>query len=151
MDFSEIRDDFNARVQRIVWCTVTTVDTKGRPRSRILHPYWEETTAWVLTSRHSLKEKHLAANPHVAISYWDPQHQQVYAEGIAEWEDGQAEKTRIWETVKATPEPYGWDPGMIWSGPDDPGYGLLKITPRRIELSALSDLPLGKGPRVWKA
>ena len=91
MEFSEIRDDFEARVRRIVWATVTTVDTKGRPRSRILHPYWEGTTAWVLTGRQTLKTKHLALNPHVAICYWDPKHEQVYAEGVAEWADDQAD------------------------------------------------------------
>ena len=39
--FSEIESEFHKRVSRIVWCTITTVDAKGRPRSRILHPLWE--------------------------------------------------------------------------------------------------------------
>ena len=49
-DFSEIEDEFNARVQRIVWCTVTTVDEEGRPRARILHPVWEGSTGWICTT-----------------------------------------------------------------------------------------------------
>lgn len=151
MEFSEMQDEFEARVRRMVWCTVTTVDTLGRPRSRILHPYWEGTTAWVLTRRHSLKEKHIAANPNVAICYWDPQHQQVYAEGVAEWADDAAERARLWNTVNGTPEPYGWDPGTIWSGPEDPDYGLLKITNRRIELFSLATMAGGQPPMVWKA
>lgn len=28
--FQDIAQTFDARVRRIVWCTVTTVDTKGR-------------------------------------------------------------------------------------------------------------------------
>jgi hypothetical protein len=38
---------------RIVWATVSTVDRQGRPRSRILHPYWiwdsEELVGWIAT------------------------------------------------------------------------------------------------------
>ena len=74
--FAEIEKDFMERVARIVWCTVTTVDRKGRPRARILHPIWERSTGWIATGRSSFKGKHLEANPYVSLSYWDPQHQQ---------------------------------------------------------------------------
>ena len=149
--FAEIEQDFQQRVARIVWCTVATVDTKGRPRTRILHPIWEGSTGWIATGRHSLKEKHLAANPNVSLSYWDQEHQQVYVDAKAEWVDDQPEKLRIWELYKNTPGPYGYDPGIIWrDGPDDPGYGLLKLTPRRIELYSLQDLITGTEPTVWR-
>ena len=39
--FDDIRHHFMARVQRIVWATVSTQDTEGRLRSRILHPIWK--------------------------------------------------------------------------------------------------------------
>jgi hypothetical protein len=32
---------FVAMAHRIVWCTVATVDSQGRPRSRVMHPIWE--------------------------------------------------------------------------------------------------------------
>ncbi len=150
--FAEIEDEFHARVSRIVWCTVATVDTRGRLRSRILHPIWEGSTGWIATGRHSLKEKHIAGNPHVSLSYWDQEHQQVYAECKAEWEDGAAEKLRVWELYKNTPPPYGYDPAIIWqAGPSDPQYGLLKLTPWRIELYALKDLVTGTAPQVWQS
>ena len=101
--FAEIEEEFAARVSRIVWCTVATVDRQGRPRSRILHPIWEGSTGWIATGRHSLKEKHLAANPYLSISYWDQEHQQVYVDAKAEWQDDQAEKLRIWDLYKNTP------------------------------------------------
>ncbi len=85
--FAEIEEEFVARVSRIVWCTVATVDRQGRPRSRILHPIWEGSTGWIATGRHSLKEKHLAANAYVSLSYWDQEHQQVYVDAKAEWID----------------------------------------------------------------
>ena len=148
--FAEIADEFNRRVRRIVWCTVSTIDRKGRPRSRILHPIWEGTTGYIATGRHSFKEKHLAANPFVSLSYWDPQQEQVYADCRSEWEDNPAEKRRIWELYKSTPPPLGYDPAMIWrGGPDDPVVGIMKLTPWRIELSSLRALTEPK--LIWRA
>ena len=149
--FADIEEEFTARVSRIVWCTVATVDRQGRPRTRILHPMWESSTGWIATGRHSLKEKHIAANPHISVSYWDQEHEQVYVDAKAKWEDDQTEKVRIWELLKNTPAPYGYDPAMIWqAGPDDPEYGVLKLTPWRIELYALKDLITQAEPQVWK-
>jgi general stress protein 26 len=149
--FGDIETEFHTRIARIVWCTMATVDTRGRPRTRIIHPIWEGSTGWIATGRHSLKEKHLAANPNVSLSYWDQQHQQVYVDCTAAWTDDQAEKVRVWDLYKHTPPPLGYDPQMIWQGgPEDPGYGLLKLTPRRIELWSLADLISGTEPAVWR-
>lgn len=149
--FDEIADEFHNRVARIVWCSVATVDTKGRPRQRILHPIWEGPTGWIATGRHSHKEKHLEKNPYVALSYWDQQHQQIYIDAKAEWVDDAAEKKRLWELYKSTPPPLGYDLQMIWQGGlEDPTYGLLKLTPWRIELFALNDMFVGKEAQVWR-
>ena len=148
--FAEIEAEFMDRVRRIVWCTVVTIDRQGRPRSRILHPIWEGATGWIATGRHSFKAKHLEANPHVSLTYWDPQHKQIYAECAVEWEDSGAEKRRLWELYKSTPPPLGYDLGIIWKGADDPELGLLKLTPWRIELSALTDIFSRKPPLVWR-
>jgi general stress protein 26 len=149
--FDEIKDEFNARVQRIVWCTVTTVDGKGRPRSRMLHPIWEGPVGYIATGRNSFKAKHLGKNPFVSCTYWDPQHQQVYAECKAEWVEDKKEKQRIWDLYKDTPAPYGYDPAMFWpGGAGDPGFGLLKLTPWRLEISAIADMMTGAQPKVWR-
>lgn len=151
-NFGDIEAEFQARVQRIVWCTVATVDRRGRPRTRILHPIWEGTTGWIATGRQTLKTKHLADNPYVSCSYWDQQHQQIYVDCKAEWVDAKPEKDRIWDLYGKTPPPLGYDLGMIWQGgKDDPTYGLLKLTPWRIELWGLTDLMTGKEPQVWRA
>jgi hypothetical protein len=55
-------------VERIVWCTVTTV---GRaPRSRLMHPVWwwdgGNPVALVTARPTALKRRHLAANPVVS-------------------------------------------------------------------------------------
>jgi hypothetical protein len=147
--FSDIQADLDARVRRIVWCTVATVDTKNRTRVRILHPVWEGSTAFICTGRHSLKEKHLAHNPHVSLSYWDPQHQQVYAECRAQWVDAPAEKKRIWELFASTPSPYGYDPIQFWpGGPASDDFGVMRCTPWRIALTSMT--PTGFESRVWQ-
>lgn len=113
---------------------------------------WEGTTGWIATGRNTLKTKHLARNSNVAVSYWDPQQQQVYAECLASWEDDPKEKRRVWDLFKNTPPPYGYDPGMIWQGGvEDPTFGALKLEPHRIELSSLGDMMTGAQPRVWRS
>lgn len=149
--FDEIKDDFLARVERIVWCTVTTVDRRGRPRSRILHPIWEGATGWIMTGRHSFKERHLAASPYVSLSYWDQQAGLAYAECRAEWEESAAEKRRLWELYKLTPPPLGYDPALFWPGPDHESFGLLKLTPWRLEVHSLQELMQGTPSRVWRS
>jgi general stress protein 26 len=148
-NFSDIEQEFNARVARIAWCTVATVDRAGRPRTRILHPIWEGSTGWIATSPQSHKAKHLAKNLYVSLSYWDPQHQQVYVDAKAEWVSDMATKQRIWDLYKNTPPPLGYDPKIIWQGGvEDPGYGLLKIIPWRIELFGLATMMTGG--TVWR-
>ncbi len=154
--FAELADGFNDRVNRIVWCSVTTTDRRGRPRSRILHPVWEGSTGWIATGRHSHKAKHLAGNPYVSLTYLDLPpgnplgQQQVYAECKAEWEDGPAEKRRLWDFIKNAPPPAGYDPALFFQTVENPEFGMLRLTPWRIELSALGDMMTGQEPRIWR-
>jgi general stress protein 26 len=148
--FSEIEADFLARVREIVWCNVATVDRRGRPRSRILHPIWEGATGWILTDPHSAKERHLAGNPYVSLCYSNANLGQVYAECLAEWEDRPAEKARLWDLFAQTPPPVGYDPIAFWpGGKDDPRFGVLRLVPWRIEVTSLGDLIKGGG-KTWQ-
>ena len=150
--FEDIRADLEERVRRIVWCTVTTIDRNDRPRARMLHPVWEGSTAWICTSRVSHKAKHLAHNPHVSLSYWDPQHQQVDADCAVEWVDDVEEKKRVWQLFKSEAQPYGYDPAMFFpTGPEDEAFGLMKCVPWRLELAGMkldADPPFES--RVWR-
>jgi general stress protein 26 len=156
--FAEIEEEFLARIKKIVWCSVATVDREGRPRSRVLHPIWEGSTGYIATGRSSFKAKHLARNPHVSLMYWYPdlEHglagaQLVYVDARTEWLDAAADRRRIWDLFKNTPPPLGYDPAMIpvWKdGPDSPEFGVLKLTPWRIELSGIAEM-MGQEPRVW--
>lgn len=150
--FDDIRDEFNRRVNRIVWCTVATVDRKGRPRSRILHPIWDGSTGWIATGRTSLKAKHLEKNPYASLTYWDPQHEQVYVECKASWDDSPATKERLYQMYLAAPPPLGYDLKLFWpQGAADPGLGALKLEPWRIEVSSLGDMATGKPALVWRS
>jgi len=149
--FADIEEEFLSRIEKTVWCTFATVDRKGRPRSRILHPIWEGSTGWVLTGRKSLKSKHIEGNPFVSLCYWDPDHKQVYADCEAAWIDELDVKQKVWDLYKNAPPPMGYDPAMFFQSVDDPGTGALKLTPWRIELFSLTDLASGKGSSVWHA
>lgn len=149
--FDDIAADFHERVSRIVWATVTTVDRKGRPRSRLLHPLWDGTTGYIMTGPASHKARHLAQNPYVSVSYWDPKHDTAFAECKSEWVSDAAEKQRVWDLFKSTPEPYGYNPAMFWpDGPASPAFGVMKLTPWRIELYSLADLAQRKAAKVWR-
>ncbi len=149
--FADIEFEFNRRVTRIVWCAFTTTDTKGRLRSRMLHPIWEGSTGWIATGRNSHKAKHIGAHPFVSLTYWDPQQEQVYADCRATWDDSRAMKTRLYEMYRDAPPPLGYDLKMFWpAGAEDPNLGALKLEPWRIELSSLRDMASGKQPLVWR-
>ncbi len=132
--FAEIESEFIRRVHTIVWCSFATLDTKNRVRSRILHTIWEGATGWILTHRHSLKEKHLAHNPHASLAYVADIAKPVYVHCTAAWDDEAASKERIWEMFKAAPPPLGFDPAPFFQSVDHPECGLLRLTPWRIEL-----------------
>ncbi|MEM7131503.1 MAG: pyridoxamine 5'-phosphate oxidase family protein [Chloroflexota bacterium] len=147
-DFADIKDEFIERVEDAVWCNAATVDSQNRPQSRVLHPIWEGPVGWVAVNRESPKAKHLAANPYISLAYIKDPMKPVYAECGALWEDDQAIKERIWELFKSTPEPVGYDPGMIWKNAQDPKYGLLKLEPWLIRLY---DLLNQNSHRIWRA
>lgn len=140
---------------RIVWCTVATVDSHGRPRSRVLHPYWElaDTTVvgWIVTRPTPLKRANLRHSPFVSCSYWDPAHDVAVAECSATWVTDLAERDRVWGLLAAAPPPLGWDPSSIFpAGPTDPGAGLLRLTPWRLSSNRAADFAAGRPAAVWR-
>jgi len=147
---------FIAVAHRIVWCTVATVDRHNRPRSRILHPYWERTddglVGWVTTRPTPLKRAHLDHSPYVSCSYWDTTHDVAVAECHAEWIDDLDIKAHAWDRFRAADEPLGHDPYTIWpDGPGDPDAGVLRLRPWRIRVAGMEVL-LGRAPALtWTA
>jgi len=120
--FAAMEAEFLARVSRMVWCNVATIDRQGRPRSRILHPLWEGPVGWIGTRRESLKARHLAAQPFVSLAYIADVAKPVYVDCHAAWIDDAAANL-------------GYDPAPIFERVDHPNFGLLQLEPWRIELA----------------
>jgi general stress protein 26 len=149
-NFSEIEAEFIQRVHTMVWCSAATIDSQDRPRSRILHPIWEGATGWIGTHRDSYKSKHLAHNPHISLAYITNVMKPVYVDCTAAWVDDLDEKRRVWDLFKNTPEPLGYDPAQDFIRYDHPNYGLLKLTPWRIDLVSFPAPSFEEGTLVWR-
>lgn len=150
-DLGSTADAFVAMAHRIVWCSVATVDSRGRPRSRMLHPIWEwdgqELVGWVGTTP-SPKLAHLARTPYLSCTYWDPAQDTCTAECRAEVLTDDVTCTRIWNLFVSTPEPLGYHPAAIgvpgWDAPDAPGFVVLRLRPWRLRVHPLSILLAGR-------
>lgn len=156
-DFEEIAAEFQARVERMVWCNVASVDEKGRPRSRIMHPIWEDQVGWIgtwLTSnkasheQESLKIMQLRRNPYVSLAYVSEVMNPVYVDCQVEILDTVAAKRQFAELAASFPEPYGYVTAQIFGEPDDPRFGVLRLTATRI---ALVEFPAPPGKvAIWR-
>ncbi|MEW6207441.1 MAG: pyridoxamine 5'-phosphate oxidase family protein [Acidobacteriota bacterium] len=143
--FDEIEEEFIRRAHTAVWCSMATLDTGNRLRSRIMHPFWEGAVGWVATRRGSLKAKHLARNPHASLAYIADVFRPVYVDCTAEWDDSTGSKRYVWEKFSSLPPPLGYDPAIIFQSIDDADYGVLRLAPWRVELFDM----LGE-TRVWR-
>src|SRR5262245_22446484 len=132
----------------MVWCAVATVDTRGRPTTRLLHPLWEGQRAWITTYRDSPKATHLASTPYVSLAYVADVARPAYADCRAEWVDDPAERRRVWELFRAAAPPLGFDPAPIYGSPDAARFGLLRLVPWRIRLT---DTTAQDHYRIWRA
>ena len=145
LKFEEIQVEFMRRAAQAVYCSMATVDRKGRPRSRILHPIWDGPIGWAISWPESHKTKHLQANPYISLAYIYDRDKPAYADCRAEWVGEESEKIRIWELHKSLPSPLGFDPEPHYGSIHHKYYGLLKFTPWRIELGHLNGEPL-----IWR-
>jgi general stress protein 26 len=144
--FAEIEAEFIQRVHAMVWCSMATLDTKNRLRSRILHPLWEGATGWASARSHSLKATHIAHCSYVSLAYVSDIARPVYVDCTADWESDREKKKHVWEMFRSTPPPAGFDLGNIFKSVDDPEFGVLKFTPWRLELFDVSN---PENRRVW--
>lgn len=139
-NLSDVAPAFVEMAHGIVWCGVATVDTKGRPRSRMLHPIWEwdgnTLVGWVATSPTPLKRAHLKASSFVSLNYWSTSQDTCVAECRAEWAFDDETRIRIWDLFKNGPEPVGYDPAMIpgWDEPTSENFAALRLQPWRLRV-----------------
>lgn len=152
VEFDDLKPEFNRYIQDIGYCSLITVDRKGRPRARVLLPVWEvvdgRPVGWLAAFKTPVKTAHIANNPHVTCSYWSPRQNCVFIDARAEWVADQGVKKQVWELYrKGSPTGVGYDPQRYWSGgPADPEFGLLRMDPFRVQLVR------GRGlhSRIWQ-
>lgn len=150
--FAEIAEEFHSRVARIAWATVATVGSDGAPRTRILHPIWEDNIGWIATTSDSYKVRQIRREPRVSLTYWDQAQDNVHVEAVATVAEDQDDRSRIWDLFVATPPPLGYDPIAFWKGgPTDASYTLVRLDPTRIELTGLSHIATGRPALVWRS
>jgi hypothetical protein len=149
-DFAEIEAEFLQRVRSMVWCSAATVDSKNRPRSRILHPIWERQRGWIGTHRGSYKSRNLERNPYISLAYITDINRPVYVDCMAEWVEDMGEKKRIWDLFADTPPPIGYDPAIDFIAPDHPTFGVLRLIPWRIAIVSFPAPSHEEGQRIWR-
>lgn len=144
--FETIREEFFGYVQAFVYCCMATLAPNDRPRTRIVHPIWEDDgTGWILSVPDTPKSRHLAHCPYVSLAYFahDMQHP-VYLECSAQIVTDRTEHLRVWEIIKHAPPPMGYDPAPHYGSVEHPHWGVIRLEPYRIEL-----YQLGGESRIW--
>jgi hypothetical protein len=151
-ELATVAPAFVAMAHRIVWATVATVDGRGRPRSRILHPLWEldgdALTGWIATGPTPLKRAHLERSPYVSVNYWSPEHDTCTAECSAVWAFDDETRIRIWNAFKSAPAPVGYDPAIVpaWrDGPTSDAFAVLRLAPWRLRVMPGTAMLTGTG------
>jgi len=151
MLLSEVAPGFVQMAHEIVWCSVATVDTAGRPRTRIMHPIWEwdgeSLVGWIATGPTPIKRAHLGVTPNVSLSYWSPNQDTCQVESTATWAFDDATRTRVWNLFKYAPEPVGYDPAVIpvWESPTSESFAALRLDPWRLRVFPGTMLGSGEG------
>jgi hypothetical protein len=153
-DLAQIAPAFVEMAHQIVWCSAATVDASGRPRSRILHPYWEwdgtTLVGWIATGPTPVKKAALDRNPAMSLNYWTPTHDTCTADCATEWLPADEDRIRVWDLFKNGPAPVGYDPAIIppWKdGPLSEGFVPLRLDPYRLRVFPGTVL-LGQGGTV---
>ncbi|MGE0621547.1 MAG: pyridoxamine 5'-phosphate oxidase family protein [Pseudomonadales bacterium] len=133
----------DAASKKAVWCAIATVCGE-EPRVRIVHPTWDGDVLWFATGPDSPKAQQLEENPNVDIQYQvePPEFVHVMVRGTAELVTDPALKRHAWEAIDYDLTQFGS------TGPEDPNFLPVRITPTRVELSEMFG---SMNKRVWRA
>jgi general stress protein 26 len=133
--------------KKATWAYLATA-IDGQPKVRVVHPAIEGRKVWVATGPTSAKARQIQRNPKVELFYQigsDFVHLTVTGE--ARFVTDVAEKKRVWDGKVFDYELAQFFP----EGPTSANFGLLLITPRRVELTSLPAMTQGQKPEVWRA
>jgi general stress protein 26 len=147
MSDSTFWERVHAAAAKATWAYLATANGT-QPKVRVVHPAFEGDRVWVATGRVSAKAAHVDKNPKVELFY------QIGAEmvhltvtGTAKFVEDLAEKKRIWNG-----KVFDYELSQFWpGGAESKDFGLMLITPARVELTSLPEMMTGKKPEVWRA
>jgi hypothetical protein len=147
-------DAFMHTAERIVYCSLATVDRRGRPRSRLVHAVWERegdrVVGWVGSRPTPFRRAHVERTPFVSCFYWDPAHDVAVAECAVSWIEDGGGRRAAWERLSAPPPPMGYDPAPIWpGGPEGDDFVALRLDPWRIQAKSAAAMAAGEPYLVW--
>ena len=147
MTDAETWQKFHDAAQKATWAYLATA-SGDQPKVRVVHPAFEGERLWVATGRQSAKGRHIARNPKVELFYQaGPEFVHLTVTGTARFVDDPAEKKRVWEG-----KVFNYDLAQFWPGGHQaPDFGLMLVTPSRIELTGMMEMMQGKKPLVWRA
>lgn len=140
-------EKFHEAAKKAIWAYLATA-SGDQPKVRVVHPAFEGDKVWIATGRTSAKGKHIAKNPKVELFYQaGPEFVHLTVTGTATFVDDPAEKKRVWEG-----KVFDYELAQFWpGGHQSPDFGLLLVTPSRIELTGMMEMMQGKKPLVWRA
>ena len=136
----------HATAAKATWAYLATVDGT-QPRVKVVHPAFEGERVWVATGRGSAKARHIGRNSNVELFYQvGPETIHLTVTGKATFVEDPAEKKRVWNA-----KVFDYDLSQFWpDGPDSKDFGLMLITPARVELTSLPEMMTGKKPELWR-
>ncbi len=147
MSEAETLQKFHEAAGKATWAYLATA-AGDQPKVRVVHPAFEGERVWIATGRNSAKGRHIAKNPKVELFYQaGPEFVHLTVTGRAQFIDDAAEKKRVWEG-----KVFDYDLAQFWpGGHQSPDFGLLLVTPSRIELTSMMDMMQGKPALTWRA
>lgn len=127
------------------WAYLAT-SRRGQPTIRPIRVAWDSNAVWVACNADSPKMRHIAKDERVELFFHLTEAlRHLTVTGTAEAVTDPADKKRVWGV-------FDFDlRGYYPAGPSDSNFGLMKITPSRIECWSLGEMRQGRPGRVWKS
>ena len=154
---ASVAEAFIAIAHRVVWCSLATVDRRGRPRSRLVHPIWEHD------ARRPRRLAHLAARRRCAArtspprrscrcSYWDPAHDVAVAECAAAWVEDPVTKRHAWEVFRRRRAARRLRPrdDLAATARATPTPAVIRLDPWRLKAADAATLAAGGDRALWR-
>ena len=139
---SDLKKKIQDKMKTPQLSALATITEDGKPWVRYVTPLMDENMIiWMATFAASRKVGHIKENPEVhltvGVTSMETAESYLQIQGRAEVLTDGATKKAVWnDHLKG-----------IFSGPDDPNYNVIKITPYRIEYQGMGIVP----PEVWEA